>query len=88
MKINHFKPHSSNVLLSEYKEIRAANPERDESYSPLFDAIMDAIYHNLFNYAQHAECTWTNSFFPERLSKEILRIFEQQIIIKESCQIS
>ena len=85
MEINHFKPHSPEYLLENYKEIREPNVERDEYYSPLSDAIMSAIRANLEEHNPECiELAWTGSLFPERLTKEILRIVEKQIILLEN----
>jgi hypothetical protein len=78
--VNHFKPISPDWLLNKYKGLREPNEKRDSEYSPLHDSIMDAISSNLHEYAPEAfGAAWTSSMFPERLTKEIMRIMEQQI---------
>lgn len=79
-EINHFAPASEEFLLSKYKGLRELDEKRDEEYSALHDGIMNAIESNLFehNKEQFHE-VWSSSVFPERLTKEILRLVEEQI---------
>ena len=78
--VNHFAPASSEKLMSNYKGLRNVNEKRDNKYSPLYDSIMSAIYSNLKEYnPDELGAVWTSSIFPERLTKEILRLVEQQI---------
>jgi len=80
VEVNHFKPISPDWLLNKYKGLRESNEKRDSEYSPLHDSIMDAISSNLHEYAPESfGAAWTSSMFPERLTKEIMRIMEQQI---------
>lgn len=82
MNINYFKPESPDCLLKKYQAIRMPDPFRDADYSPVQDAIMGAICRNLEEYAPEAfERAWTSSLFPERLTKEVLRLFEKQLEI-------
>ena len=78
--INHFPPSSPEGLLKTYKGLREPNELRDLEYSPLHDSIMEAISSNL---KEHSKGTfdqiWTSSLFPERVTKEILRLFEMQL---------
>ncbi len=81
MEINYFEPKSPKFLLDEYKELRDPEPERDKDYSPLHDAIISAISKNIKEYCPDAyDQAWTSSLFPERLTDEILRLVEKQII--------
>ena len=78
--VNHFSPSSPDWLLSKYKGLREPDENRDNNFSPLHDGIMTAIQNNLLehNKEQFRE-VWSNSMFPERLTKEILRLVELQI---------
>lgn len=82
ISINFFLPHSPQFLLDKYEGLRDADKERDKAYSPLHDGILSAIAENLKEYCPKAfTAAWTSSMFPERLTKEILRLVEQQIIV-------
>lgn len=77
---NHFAPSSSDWLISKYKGLREPDEKRDKDFSPLHDSIMEAIYSNLIEYnKEQFHQVWSQSMFPERLTKEILRLVEQQI---------
>ena len=78
--VNHFAPISPEWLLSKYKGLREPDEKRDKEFSPLHDSIMTAIQNNLLEYnkGQFNE-VWSSSMFPERLTKEILRLVELQI---------
>lgn len=74
-----FQPSSPDWLSSEYKGLREPNEERDNYSCPLADGIMTAIQNNLRKYAEDQYSKlWRASIFPERLTKEILRLVEQQ----------
>lgn len=80
--LNSFEPKSPEWLFSQYTGLRPADKERDPKYSALHDSIMSAIASNLKEYAPDAfDKVWSRSLFPERLTKEILRLCEQQISI-------
>jgi hypothetical protein len=80
--INHFKPASHDHILREYKGLREPDAERDEFCSPLHDSIMGAISSNLREYAPSAyDAAWTTTLFPERLTKEVLRLCEEQMAV-------
>jgi len=79
IEINTLLPVSSKIELEKYKPIRQPNEARDANYSPQHDAIMTAIWDRLqeFGNKEVADNIWTSSLFPERLTKQILRIIEQ-----------
>lgn len=78
--VNHFAPASPDWLLSNYKGLRDTDEKRDKDYSPLHDSIMNAISSNLLEHnKEQFPQVWSQSMFPERLTKEILRLVEQQI---------
>lgn len=78
--VNYFAPKSPEWLLKTYKGLRESDEKRDLDYSPLHDSIMNAICENLREYCPEAFTNaWSASLFPERLTKEILRLVEQQI---------
>ena len=81
IKINYFKPISADFLLENYEDLRPRDDKRDGEYCPIHDSIMRAISKNLkeHNPDQFNE-VWTGSLFPERLTKEVLRLFEAWII--------
>lgn len=66
--------------IEKYIPIRNPEPSRDKDFSPVFDCIMCAIADRLkeFTDRETFEKVWTQSLFPERLSKQILRIIEEQ----------
>jgi len=86
VSINYFAPISSDWLIEKYEGLREPDEKRDKEYSPLHDSIMSAISSNLKEYAPNSFSeAWTGSMFPERLTKEILRLVEQQFLkIKDS----
>lgn len=78
--VNHFAPASPDWLLSKYKGLREPDEKRDKDFSPLHDSIMTAIQNNLLEHnKEQFRQVWSNSMFPERLTKEILRLVELQI---------
>lgn len=78
--VNHFAPASPEWLLSNYKGLRDIDEKRDKDFSPLHDSIMNAISSNLLEHnKEQFHQVWSQSMFPERLTKEILRLVEQQI---------
>jgi len=80
ISINHFAPISPDWLLSQYKGLREVDEKRDKEYSPLHDSIMSAISANLKEHNPNDfGAVWTSSMFPERLTKEILRLVELQM---------
>jgi hypothetical protein len=75
-----FMPKSPDFISSKYKGLRSPDNNRDKTYSPLHDSIMDAISENLQEHASESfSKVWSSSMFPERLTKEILRLVEDQI---------
>lgn len=79
MEINSLKPESPKWLLDKYKKLREEDEKRDKDFSPIHDAIMNAISSNLKEYCDEEVFSkaWTSSMFPERLTKEILRLIEE-----------
>jgi hypothetical protein len=76
----HCNPKSPDFISSKYKGLRSPDNNRDKTYSPLHDSIMDAISENLQEHASESfSKVWSSSMFPERLTKEILRLVEDQI---------
>ena len=75
MAINDIKPESPQWLLDKYEDLKE---DRDD-YSGLHDSIMGAIYKNLIEYkgVEEGSRIWTQGLFPERLTKEILRLVEK-----------
>ncbi len=78
IKYNSITPVSQTEELSKYQPIRDANLMRDSKCSPLHDCIMDAICERLKEYGDRETFNklWTSSLFPERLTKQLLRITE------------
>ena len=75
-----FMPKSPDFISSKYKGLRSPDNNRDKTYSPLHDSIMDAISENLQEHASESfSKVWSSSMFAERLTKEILRLVEDQI---------
>lgn len=85
MEYNSIKPISHPKLLAEYKGLREPDERRDKNFSPLQDGIMSAICRNLKNHtdAEAFDKAWTSSLFPERATKEILRLVEQFIELNQ-----
>lgn len=76
---NSLMQRSSKKEIDGYIQIREPEPDRDLRYSPLFDCIMCSIGDRLneFTDKETFRKVWSESMFPERLAKQILRIIEQ-----------
>lgn len=79
MEINTLMPASQKSELDKYKPVRGPDNGRDNNFSPVHDAIMSAIWDRLQEYGDKEviDKIWNSSMFPERLTKQILRIIEQ-----------
>lgn len=76
---NSIQPTSSKMELVKYISIRQPETSRDKDCSPLFDAAMCAVADRLkeFTDRETFNKVWTSSLFPERISKQFLRLAEQ-----------
>ena len=78
---NTINPIYPEEILTSYKKMRAANPERDKNWSALFDCIMNNICEQAKIHLDHETFNkvWPGSIFPERVSCMCLRAMEEYL---------
>lgn len=79
----YYLPKTPKKIADTFVVLRQPKPDRDKDYSALFDSVMSAVCSQLKEHAPDAfNIVWTSSLFPERISQNVLRLVEQEVIIQ------